>query len=64
MTDTLVEKVVEAWKDVPEWANLTMAQIAINVVLNEAVMVVERDPARPPLFDDIADNIRALGDKP
>ncbi len=40
MTD-LVERIVEAWEEIPEWANGSKAEAAIAIVVEEVAKVAE-----------------------
>jgi len=58
----LLEKIVEAWEDTPDWANLSRAQIAVNMVLEEAAKAFDSNGDWPQMIpqDEAAAAIRAL----
>ena len=68
---TLVERIVEAWENTPDWANETKAKAAIDIVLEEAAKKIERndEPTKASLggafvyVSDAAATLRALKGK-
>ena len=47
MATTLAERIVEAWEEIPEWANMTHAEIAIAIVVEEAAKMAESKGVEP-----------------
>ncbi len=52
MTD-LVERIVEAWEEIPEWANGSKAEAAIAIVVEEAVKKLSSFKREYDIGDDI-----------
>ena len=56
---SLIERIVEAWEDIPDWANESKAQAAIDIVLEEAAKEQAR---RYKDFQDDPTNLAAMFD--